>query len=89
MIRDYKINGTLVMAIQVTPETITQAELFSSGQQVLEIDPLDSSITYVGINVPTLDGVKRASEGDYIVKELGGQISVVRKHVFQRCYEAA
>jgi hypothetical protein len=89
MIRDYKTQGdVLVMAMQVTEATIQQAELFTSGHRVVEIDALDPTLTYIGINVPTSDGVKRASEGDYLVKELGGQVTVVRKNVFERYYDA-
>jgi hypothetical protein len=89
MIRDYKTKGDiLVMAMQVTAENLEQAVSFCNGQPVVEYDALDTSKSYAAVNVPTSDGVKRASEGDYLVKELGGQVTVVRKNTFERYYNA-
>ncbi len=55
--------------------------------QVEEIDPTNSSKRYVGINVPTSIGRERASEGDYIVKDVVLGFIVCKPGLFEMMFE--
>jgi len=86
--REYQLIPVHVTAIQVTPESIERAVTFSGGREIEEIDPQDSKKRFVGVNFPTLSGVKRASQGDYIVRDhVTGELSVMAKREFERKYE--
>lgn len=61
-----------IEARQVTPDTVADIVAWCGGVQVEEQDALDPNRTYVGVNVPTLSGVVRVSEGDYVAKSPQG-----------------
>lgn len=87
--REYQLIPVHVTAIQVTPESLERAVAFSGGREIEEIDPQDSKKRFVGVNFPTLSGVKRATQGDYIVKDhTTGEFTVMTKYEFERRYEA-
>lgn len=50
-----------------------------SGGLVEEIDPFDASLRFKAINVPTHDGVKRASQGDTIIQHENGLFDVEKR----------
>lgn len=62
-----------VEAIRLTPETLQDVLEWTGGVAVTEIDALDPSHTYVGVNLENGNGeMLRASEGDYVIKNGGG-----------------
>lgn len=88
MPHEYQLIPVHVTAIKLTPESAERAAAFCGGVLIEEIDPQDSKKRFVGINFPTLSGVKRATQGDYIVKDhTTGEISVMVAYEFERKYE--
>lgn len=83
MVQRYKTVPEFVEAIPITAATIEIAANWCGGTKVREIDPLNQAITYVGLNVPTLMGVQRASEGDYVVRTADGQFTVYQQTQFR------
>lgn len=83
-----KTNGP-VHVVEVKPENRDELERFCGGAIITEHDPEDHSKTYIGVNVPTLDGVVRASEGDFIVRSEAGRYTVVPREEFLAQYERA
>lgn len=84
-------------ALKSAPEQTIRAEKLTAnnaayltdmcgGMKVLEHDALDSSKTMVGINVPTLSGNKRLSEGDYLVL-VNGRFSVEYAPLIEDMYQ--
>lgn len=71
----------------LTKENAEAVALWCGGQLVEEIDALDSSARYVGINIPTLEGVMRASEGDYVIKGVQGEFYPCKPSIFAATYE--
>jgi hypothetical protein len=61
----------------VTPEFVKVVAAWCKGVQTEEIDPFDSTKRYPALNVPTNDGAKRASLGDYVIKKEDGSFDVV------------
>lgn len=86
---DYRPKSPLehVEAFQLTPENADDLVVWTGGRFVEEIEPLDENVTYVAINIPSLDGGMRASEGDYIIKLPNGRFSVMHPDAFQKMYE--
>lgn len=56
----------------VTKENAAELAHLCNGQVVEEMDPFDSNIVTSGINVPSLTGNFRVSEGEVLVKDRGG-----------------
>lgn len=56
-----------VDAVKLSPDNAEYLTSFTGGVLVEEKDPFDSSKTKVGLNIPTPDGMKRCSEGDYVI----------------------
>lgn len=85
--RMYRLIPVSVEAIQITPENVKRAALWCGGVEVEEIDPQDSTKKFVALNIPTLSGVKRAGESDYVIKGLQGEFSVMNQTDFEGRYE--
>ena len=83
----YRLIPVSVEAIQLSVETAERAAVWTGGRIVEEIDPINSTKRFVALNIPTLEGVQRASDGDYVVRSLGGEFSVMRAREFERKYE--
>lgn len=85
--RRYRLIESLFEAVKLTPETVRDVVLWSGGVEVEEIDPIDSRKKFVGINIPTREGVKRASQGDYVCKQ-EGDFFVVPGPLFESKFES-
>lgn len=85
--KEYQLIPVHVTAIQVRPDTVERALAFCGGVQIEEIDPQDSKKRFVGINFPTLAGVKRATQGDYIVRDMQGGFDVMTSYEFEHKYQ--
>lgn len=73
-----------VSALQVSVETVSTAAAWCGGLEVVEHDALDNEKTYPAINVPTQRGVKRASEGDWVIQQEDGSFEVMGPADYQR-----
>lgn len=73
----------VVEALQVTSETVKEAAKWSGGVEVVTIDPFDSNMKFVALNVPTRDGVSRARQDDYVILDSEGQFSVMGRRAFE------
>lgn len=67
---------------QVTAESAESIAEWCEGKLVHEIDPDDETITHAGVNVPTVQGVKRASSGSYVTKNVYEEFDVVTEHEY-------
>lgn len=71
----------------LTHDNATAVAAWCEGVEVVEHDAMDYSITFAAINVPTEDGMKRAQEGDWVVKRLIGDFVVVKAAEFYELFE--
>lgn len=71
-------------ARKVRPDTVAQTALWCGGVPVEEIDALDSEKRFPGINVQCGDDVKRASDGDFIIRYPDGQFDVLKPHEYRQ-----
>lgn len=83
----YKRRVTAVQAATLTSANVTELAQWCGGRAIEDYDALTRDGKQVGINVPTLDGVERASEGDYILKDEDGRFFVSPALLFQAEFE--
>lgn len=83
----YRLIPVSVEAIKLTPENVRTAALWCGGKEIEEIDPMYSTKRFSGLNIPTLSGVIRAHQTDYIVKSGSGHVTVMSEREFESKYE--
>ncbi len=76
-----------VEAAEVMPSTVKDITAWCKGVEVVEIDPFNSTNTFVGINVPTPEGNKRASQYNFVVKDYAGDFSVLEDWKFHARFQ--
>jgi hypothetical protein len=87
MPKEYKIKMFSVQAEQLTPQTVNEIASWVGGRPVTEYDAEDMAQRFVALNVPTMRGVERAQQGDYVIKTAEGQIGVMKAHEFEQRFE--
>lgn len=78
--------GERVTARQFTADSITIVSVWCGAEVVAEHDALDYGMTFQALTVPTLDGPKRASQGDYVVRGPDGRFDVMKAYQFRSVY---
>lgn len=87
MPKQYRRTGD-ILAEQLTSENADELARWCNGVVVEEIDPEDESNKYLGLNVPSFDGVVRVSEGAYLVyNRRTGNFSSMSKTTFESLHE--
>lgn len=84
--RSVELFPVAVEAIQLSAESVHRAAVWSGAVETEEIDPFDKTVRFVALNVPTLQGIERCQEGDYVVKDNEGNFGVVKKSEFEAKY---
>lgn len=80
-------DGHRVQAMLLSSELATVISVWCGGVLVEEIDPFDVNQRYPAINVPTPEGPKRASLGDYVIKHEDKTFGVVKPNKFNHSYQ--
>lgn len=88
MMKEYRRKPEEVQGARLEESNVDQLARWCGGVRVEEQHALDGT-TFVGINVPTMDGVVRASEGDFILKNSRGETFVETAGKFLYEYEEA
>lgn len=83
----YRLKTYEIEAEQLTKENAEELTKWCGGQIVEETNPLNKEEKFVGINVPTLQGNKRLSEGDYLVQRGNGAFVVLDRQYHENMYE--
>lgn len=73
---------------QVLPATVSAIAVWCGGVEVVEHDALVHEKTFAAINVPTKMGMKRAQEGDWIIRRSDGTFWPVPSDKFHDAFEA-
>lgn len=77
VIKHYQPKNNIVEAAKVTPATVDEIARWCGGVVIAESDPFEPSKAFVGLNVPTVNGMERAGESAYVVRDGHGRFSVV------------
>lgn len=83
----YRKKPIEIEANELTRENAEAVALWCGGRLVEEIDPHTPTNKYAGINIPTLEGVMRASEGDFIIKGVHGEFYPCKASIFKATYD--
>lgn len=83
----YKQRPDTVEAVQVKMSAAAEIATWCGGLQVTEIDSIDPTKVYAGVNVPTLNGAVRVSEGDWIIKTAQGSFEKMTNSEFLAKFE--
>ena len=83
----FRKRPVVIQAEKLSKDNAEELARWCGGRVVEEQDALDRSTTYVGVNIPTLEGVMRASEGDYIVKGVEGEFYPCKPGIFESTYD--
>lgn len=62
----------------LTATNAVQLAGWCGGLPVVQHDALDEGKTTAGVNVPTVNGVERASEGDIIIRRDDGKFEIFK-----------
>jgi hypothetical protein len=81
-IRPYRTKPALVEAVQLLPENAETVARWCGGALAASANALDRTEVFVELNLPTLEGVVRVSQGDYVVKD-NGIFRKVDRHTFE------
>lgn len=78
--------GNKVTARQVTQDSITVISVWCHAPVVSEQDALMPEVVYQALNVPTNDGPRRASDGNFVVRHSDGSFEVVKAYEFRSSF---
>lgn len=81
----YTKKPVTVQAEKLEYENAQTIAEWCGGVKVTEIGMDDERL--VGINIPTLEGTMRASEGDYVIKGVKGEFYPCKPDIFEATYE--
>lgn len=81
----YRKKPVVVEAEQFTRENLKNVEKFVGDKMDVFIERRVNGIMYG--NVSTLEGMHRASEGDYIIKGVKGEFYPCKPDIFDKTYE--
>lgn len=82
---EYELKPNDVDAKQVSWETADEIAQWCGGVVVTEYS-YPHGEPMPGINVPTLTGMVRASEGDYVIRHASGQFQKRSRYAFESEY---
>ncbi len=71
----------------LTSENAVEVSVWCGGVLVKEHDALQHDITFAAINVPTIFGMKRAQEGDWIIQRPTGDFYPIKAHKFKELFD--
>ena len=95
-IKQYRKRPVTIEAVALTPENVREVAAWCGGRVVEEGKPSDPSDVYLGLDIPTLEGVMRGEtrdvsgrypHGDWIIKGVAGEFYPCKPNVFDSTYE--
>lgn len=86
MFEAYRTKPNQIEAVKLTAENVDDLANVVGGRAVQERDPETGNV-YVGLNIPTLEGTMRASEGDFVIHGTHGEYYPCKPDIFNHKYE--
>ena len=87
----YRKKPVVIEAVRVTPTNVREVAAWCGGRVISEAKPSDPTDVYVGLDIPTLEGVMRAQTyhgGDYVIRGVQGEFYPCKPDIFEATYEA-
>ena len=87
----YRKKPVVIEAMRVTPTNVHEVAAWCGGRVISEAKSSDPTDVYVGLDIPTLEGVMRAQTyhgGDYVIRGAQGEFYPIKESIFRDTYEA-
>ena len=84
----YRKRPVVIEAQPFTAETAVEVARWCGGRFRETAKPSDPTDVAIHLDIPTLEGVMTASEGDWIIKGVQGEFYPCRDDIFRQTYEA-
>jgi hypothetical protein len=85
----YQVIVYEVEAMKVTAETAAEVARWCGGEVATDIHPVDRTLRFSKVGIPTLEGVKWALDEDYVVKWPGAGFTKMTNSEFEGLFEPA
>jgi hypothetical protein len=85
----FRKKPVVIEAMQLTAENGANIAAWCGGRHEVEFKPSDPTDVVQWINIPTLEGVMRASVGDWVIRGVGGEFYPCKPDIFGATYEVA
>lgn len=89
IIQRFRKKPVVIEASKLTQENTTDVAMWCGGRIVREEKASDPTDVYLGLDIPTLEGVMRANIGDWVVRGVQGEFYPVKPDIFRETYERA
>lgn len=86
MVRKYKKKPVQIEAIQFMGNNVKEIEDFV-GQQLLRYTNKDNEDPDYSVGIPTLEGIMKASVGDYIIRGVKNEFYPCKPDIFRSTYD--
>lgn len=85
----YRKKPVVIEAAHLTREGAHEVATWCGGRVVEEAKASDPTDVYLGLDIPTLEGIMRASVGDYVIRGVQGEFYPCKPDIFAATYEPA
>jgi hypothetical protein len=87
--RQYRKKPVVIEAMELTgANAMRLAATWAGGKYRYEQKPSDPSDVAYWVDIPTLEGVMKANQGDFIIKGVQGEFYPCKPEIFAATYEA-
>lgn len=76
-----------IEAMELRRNNAVECAAWCGGREIYDAKPSDPNDVYVGVDIPTLEGVMRASVGDYIIRGVKGEFYPCKPDIFEATYD--
>ena len=84
----YTSRPMMVEAVQLSKKNMAEAAIWCGGREAKVHHVSDATLWYAGLVVPTIEGLAKAGEGDFIVKGPKGDFYVCSAEDFHEQFVA-
>lgn len=95
--KKYRKKPVIIEAMILTRDNIHEVARWCGGRVVEKVKPGDPTDVYIGLDIPTLEGVMRAEtfdssgqgyeHGDYVIHGVKGEFYPCKPDIFEKTYE--
>lgn len=86
-VKTYLLKPNNVEAVLLQPGNMDCAAKWSGGTVLRVANPAETSDVYMAMKYATLDGVKQAEVGDYLLRDTDGRFETMKKSEFEEKYK--
>jgi hypothetical protein len=86
-VQTYRKKPVVIAAMELCRDNPDDVAAWCGGRSIHDPKASDPTDVYVGVDIPTLEGVMRASVGDYVIRGVKGEFYPCKPDIFGATYE--